>query len=153
MSQTAAKAGVVPENVTGNWKAFSRTARAITGDIKLTSSSITFENGERLPLAYSGLSRGVSLDRDDPEALVFRIVASRDVHLLGPNTLCGGHRVPTYMAFNERDATTYELMMMGKGETQRVRELYLTVIYGKLEPNPEIDRLRLCASYFFTQEN
>jgi len=64
------------------WLALSKNALSITGDIVLTSSQITFQNGETLAIR--------PIEKDDDLGLVlYQVTSESNPALLYGNTICG----------------------------------------------------------------
>ncbi len=84
-----AASAAVPDLHTGDWAAMSRTAAAITGDVKVTADSITFGNGDKLALTPAGTVSGAAFGKPDAQAQVFKIANPHDFALLQGNSLCG----------------------------------------------------------------
>jgi hypothetical protein len=69
-------------NAAQTWLALSTTAMSITGDIVLTSSQITFQNGETLAIR--------PIEKDDDLGLVlYQVTSKTNPILLNGNTFCG----------------------------------------------------------------
>lgn len=83
----ATSTGSPPPAITAQtWLAFSKNAMSITGDIVLTSSQITFQNGEALAIRQ--------IERNDDLGLTLYQVTSRsNPTLLYGNTICGNMTV------------------------------------------------------------
>jgi hypothetical protein len=83
----------------GRWKATSRTASAITGDIRISGQTLIFGNGKRLKLAAveDRLARMTPLPEQQLNA-IFALVPPSDPKLLHGNTLCG--KKVTYIALS-----------------------------------------------------
>ena len=126
-------------------RAYSTTARGITGDITLSSEEIVFENGQRLELSYVGES-SVGLTGDDKSpAKVFRIIRLRIVRTGGINALCGARTVPTYLAVSIVPRSP-DLIATGVPKV-----LGLFAIKGTQAPGREVNPDRICASFSFAQ--
>jgi hypothetical protein len=80
------------------WTAYSTTAMAITGDITISPSRITFANGKSLPLAPAGDVPVSDRPGVKHSAALFRVTAPDDPILLSGNRLCGG-RTPQPVTF------------------------------------------------------
>lgn len=135
----------------GRWLAYSRTAKAITGDIEFSASRISFATGKQFSLSYLGVRPGISLAPNVHSAYLFRIHSPRTVRLLNNNSLCGGSRPATYLGVASTKLTPYELQMMGERIPSVGEELHITVITGRGKPGVHVDRLRLCAEYTFVR--
>ena len=138
MSEVLAPAALSAEAVE-HWMAYSRTAVGITGDITLSTSEITFADGQRLQLSPVGTATGVILAPviSDDVADVYRINEPRDLQLLSGNVLCGASRLPTYM-------TALKVGDRGQSGT-----LYISFLTGDATPSQGMDERRFCASLTF----
>jgi hypothetical protein len=129
-----------------HWTAYSKTAKGITGDIVVSPSAVTFEDGHRLHLAYIGTHQGVTLESGDPVARIFRIEYPKSDRF-DTGYLCGKELRPTFLAVVERDVSDYELMMMGYASDRKIRMLILTVLTGQEAPDTHANVDRVCASF------
>lgn len=123
-----------------HWRAFSLSARSITGDIDISNTRVVFEGGAKLSISYIGNSRGVALALGDPVASVFRIGNLENIELLHGNKLCA--TPATYLTY----VTTAD-PILAPGQDM----LFLTLIIGSKRPDEKLDRNRICASYAFTR--
>jgi len=69
-------------NAPQTWLAFSTSAMSITGDIVMTSSQITFQNGESLHIKAVEKDAGLGL-------VLYQVVSKTNPILLNGNTFCG----------------------------------------------------------------
>ena len=111
-------------NAAQAWLAFSKNAMSITGDIVLTSSQITFQNGETLAIR--------PIEKDDDLGLVlYQVTSKSNPTLLYGNTICGNTPVD-YLTVNtySTDSSRAELSDMSLTayrypEVLRIRDLPL----------------------------
>jgi hypothetical protein len=143
----------LPDQITGEWAAYSKTALAVTGDVQLTTTTITLGHDQRLTLSYVGKanSSGRVLMSRTPY-FIFRIVNPQDIVLLNENTLCGARILPTYVAASVEMATSYELMMWGKKSDGRVEDLELAAYSGKMPPASGDMVENLCGTYRYVRD-
>jgi len=111
-----------------HWTAVSRTALAITGDVRFTPVQIVFQNGRAMRITAIPRPRGFP-----PAATqLYRISPPTDPVLLNGNRLCGARRV------------TYVLVSRARSPAGDVE---LSVYDGTRPPANEGDGL--CATYFY----
>lgn len=79
-----------------SYRAVSRTAESITGDISMDDYEIVFANGERLALSDL-VSYEITVGGETRDASVYRVEAPADPVLLNGNRLCGSGEV-TFVA-------------------------------------------------------
>ena len=71
------------------WEAVSKTAMAITGNVRFSPDRITFGNGKSLPLAPAGDISGFGTPTGTASATLYRVIAPSNPVLLHGNRLCG----------------------------------------------------------------
>jgi hypothetical protein len=120
------------------WIAFSKNAMSITGDIVLTSSQITFQNGDTLTIR--------PIEKDDDLGLVlYQVTSKSNPTLLYGNTICGNTpvdylTVKTYSTDSSRAGLSdMSLTVYRYPEALRIRDL-------PLRDTDDIHR-SLCAIY------
>ena len=117
-------AAVAPEY----WTALSRTAMAITGDVRFTPAQIVFQNRRAMKIAPVPRPRGFPA----AATVLYRVMPPSDPVLLNGNRLCGARRV------------TYVLVSRTRSPAGDVE---LSVYTGARPPANEGDGL--CATYFY----
>jgi hypothetical protein len=117
-------AAITPEH----WTATSRTAMAITGDVRFTPARIVFQNGRAIRIAPIPRPRGFPAAATQ----LYRVAPPSDPVLLNGNRLCGARRV------------TYVLVSRARSPAGDVE---LSVYDGARPPANEGEGL--CATYFY----
>jgi hypothetical protein len=135
----------------GHWKAYSRTATGITGDITISPSAVLFEGGRQLHITYLDEHRGITLEPGDPLAKLYQIDAPTNASLRADPELCGKLLHPTFLAIIERDVSPYELMMMGAVHGTSLRTLSVSALTGSSVPGAHGNRNRVCASFGYVR--
>jgi hypothetical protein len=101
---TLSTPGVALAQAAQHWSANSMTAISITGDITLSPTRITFQNGTSLDLSFVGEVSGFDLSLGEfsygRPVREYRITRPKNVRLLRGNHLCGP-KVPTYLLVYE----------------------------------------------------
>jgi hypothetical protein len=119
------------------WIAASKTAMAVTGDVRFTPSSMTFAPGPRIAIRYlkdvSGKVSYVNSVSGTARAQLYRVL-SPDLVLRGGNRLCG--RRPTFLSV---------LRTHGVGGGL----IFLTVYTGATEPHGTASDA-ICAGYTYS---
>lgn len=119
------------------WIAASKTAMAVTGDVRFTPSSITFAPGPRIAIRYlKDVSGKVSYLTSAPgaaRAQLYRVL-SPDPVLRGGNRLCG--RRPTFLS-----------VLRTHGAAGRL--IFLTVYTGATEPHGTASDA-ICTGYTYS---
>src|SRR5258708_7928170 len=130
----------IASEATQHWEAYSRSAEGITGDIDLSSSKITFQNGTVLELSYVGTATGLiqNISKGQP-AKIYRIVKPQNPILLHGNRLCD--QSPYYVAWVEESM---------KPLMEEWNMLLLTFIKGQGLPSTSMNPDRDCGGYTFT---
>ena len=111
-----------------HWTAVSRTAMAITGDVRFTPAQIVFQNGRAMRIAAMPRPRGFPAAATQ----LYRVAPPFDPVLLHGNRLCGARRVTYLLVSRTRSAA---------GDVE------LSVYNGAHVPANEGDGL--CATYFY----
>jgi hypothetical protein len=134
------------QKAAAHWEALTSTALAITGDILLSESRITFENGASLELAYVGIVPDVVPDLPKGTlARIYRVVHPQVLVLLHRNRLCGEptdigsfSRLPYYMAVSEERFGDLDGIM-------------IAFLVGPLPVGPDPEGRRNCDEFGFVR--
>lgn len=122
----------VAATATERWRATSRTATSITGDIELSPSKLVAA-GKTFPLAVAADVAGFETSGGPKSARIMRVTRDVNPVLLRGNTLCSS--AARWIALYRSDA--------GEGLT-------LAVFSSQTQPQGESDP-GLCATYYYTR--
>jgi uncharacterized protein len=135
-----------PSSFSVYWRAESKTAYAITGDILLSANHLILGGGHeiQIPLVKTLPQTHAMNDSgfDDAATLqLFKIWKGSSWKLIGGNTLCGLGEVPTYLVL---------------AQTDHNRSLSMAVFKGATEPRWEKPSLEdthdLCGTYWYVRD-
>jgi len=119
------------------WQAFSTTAQAITGNITLTDSQLTFANQARLELML--IERNV-----DTGQTLYRVTSNTNPELLNGNRICGAKPIDYVLVQVRGDVSSQldlQLMAYYYPETLSLSDL-------PLKPTDDMSR-QMCALYTY----